>query len=87
MTTGSFMAGLSLSQIGSSGTQTGLEQAQRAALDIAKVGTEESDKTTALNDIAEASVDLLEAKNQVQASASIVATADDLIGTIIDTIA
>ena len=80
------MAGLSLSQIGSSGIQTGLEQAQRAALDIAKAGTE-TEQATALSDLTEASVDLLEAKNQVQASAKIVSTADELIGTIIDTIA
>jgi len=81
------MAGLSLSQISSSGIQTGLEQAQRAALDIARVGTVQGDQTTALQDLTEASIDLLEAKNQVQASAKIVATADELIGTIIDTIA
>lgn len=81
------MAGLSLSQIGSSGIQTGLEQAQRAALDIAKTGTVQGDQTTALRDLTEASIDLLEAKNQVQASAKIVSTADELLGTIIDTIA
>lgn len=81
------MAGLSLSQIGSSGIQTGLEQAQRAALDIAKAGTVQGDQTTALRDLTEASIDLLEAKNQVQASAKIISTADELVGTIIDTIA
>ncbi len=81
------MAGLSLSQIGSSGIQTGLEQAQRAALDIARVGTTQDDQVSELSSLAEASVDLLQAKNQVQASAKIVATADELIGTIIDTIA
>lgn len=81
------MANLSLSQIGSSGIQTGLEQAQRAALDIAKVGTAQSDQGSALASLTEASIDLLEAKNQVQASAKVVATADELLGTVIDTIA
>ena len=81
------MAGLSLSQIGSSGIQTGLEQAQRAAFDIARAGTTQSDQDSALSSLTEASVDLLEAKNQVQASAQIIKTADELIGTLIDTIA
>lgn len=80
-----------LPQIGASGIQTGLEQAQRAALDIARVGTttgtSNSDSTSSLADLTEASVDLLEAKNQVQASANIVAAGDELIGTIIDTVA
>jgi len=82
------MAGVSLSQIGSSGIQTGLEQAQRAALEIANVGVSDADRSgSALTSLAEASVDLLEAKNLVQASAKVVATGDELLGTIIDTIA
>ena len=82
------MVGLSLSQIGSSGIQTGLEQAQRAALDIARVGTIDSEAdNSALASLTEASVDLLEAKNLVQASAKVVAVGDELLGAIIDTIA
>jgi hypothetical protein len=82
------MAGVSLSQIGSSGIQTGLEQAQRAALQIAQAGVSDADRSgSALTSLAEASVDLLEAKNLVQASAKVVATGDELLGTIIDTIA
>ena len=82
------MAGISLTQIGSSGIQTGLEQAQQAARDIAKAGTaNDNDGDSALASLTEASVDLLEAKNQVQASAKVVATGDELLGTIINTIA
>lgn len=81
------MAGISLTQIGSSGIQTGLEQAQRAALDIARVGITDEDNVSDLGSLTEATVDLLEAKNQVQASAKVVATGDEMLGTIIDTIA
>lgn len=82
------MAGMSLSQIGSSGIQTGLEQAQRAAMDIARVGTANSEAdNSALASLAESSVDLLEAKNLVQASAKVAAVGDELLGTIINTIA
>ena len=82
------MAGISLTQIGSSGIQAGLEQAQQAARDIAKAGTaNDNGGDSALASLTEASVDLLEAKNQVQASAKVVATGDELLGTIINTIA
>lgn len=81
------MAGISLTQIGSSGIQTGLEQAQRAALDISRVGTSTSESNTSLDDLTTAAIDLLEAQNQVQASAKVVSTGNDLLGTIIDTIA
>ena len=82
------MAGISLTQIGSSGIQSGLEQAQRAAQDIARVGLSNGDEqNSSLNSLAESSVDLLQAKNQVQASAQVVNAGDELLGTIIDTIA
>lgn len=82
------MAGISLSQIGSSGVQSGLEQAQRAAQDIAKAGVaEDQGGGSALASLTEAAVDLLEAKTQVQASAKVIATGDELLGTIINTIA
>lgn len=81
------MAGISLSQIGSSGIQSGLEQAQQAALDIASQGTGEAEGASNLSDLAQSSVDLLEAQNQVQASARVIATADENLGTIIDTLA
>ena len=80
------MAGISLTQVGSSGIQSGLEQAQRAAQDIARVGTA-SDPTSSLASLVESSVDLLEAKNQVQASAKLISAGDEILGTIIDTIA
>ena len=82
------MAGISLTQIGSSGIQTGLEQAQRAALDIARVGTaSDADQNSSLTSLTEASVDLLEAKNQVQASAKVFNAGDQMLGTLIDTVA
>ncbi|MBT8148848.1 MAG: flagellar biosynthesis protein FlgE [Pseudomonadales bacterium] len=82
------MAGISLTQIGSSGIQSGLEQAQRAAQDIARVGAGDADQqNSSLNSLVESSVDLLQAKNQVQASAQVVNAGDEMLGTIIDTIA
>ncbi|MGB5324022.1 MAG: flagellar biosynthesis protein FlgE [Pseudomonadales bacterium] len=81
------MTGISLVQTGISGVQNGLEQAQRAALEIARVGTTGGEQKSELADIASASVDLLEAKNLVQASAKVLNSADEMLGTIIDTIA
>lgn len=81
------MAGLSVSQAGFTGLQNGLEQAQRAALEIARVGTTNGEVKSELADITTASVDLLEAQNLVQASAKVLNTAQETLGTIIDTIA
>jgi len=50
------------------------------------VGTA-SDPTSSLASLVESSVDLLEAKNQVQASAKLISAGDEILGTIIDTIA
>lgn len=81
------MAGISVAQTGLQGLQNGLEQAQRAALEISRAGTNNGEQKSELADIAEASVDLLEAKNLVQASARVLDTAQETLGTIIDTIA
>lgn len=68
-----------LLHIGASGMQTGLRQAEQAATDIAgAVNNDEADLT-------HAEVDLLQAENQVKASAQVVKTADQLIGSLIDT--
>lgn len=68
-----------LLQIGATGMQTGLRQAEQAATDIAgAVNNDEVDLTHAV-------VDLLQAENQVKASAQVVKTADQLIGSLIDT--
>lgn len=81
------MTGIPIAQAGFNGLQNGLEQAQRAALEIARVGTSGAGEKSELADIASASVDLLEAKNLVQASAKVLDTAQETLGTIIDTIA
>ncbi|NNC54373.1 MAG: flagellar biosynthesis protein FlgE [Pseudomonadales bacterium] len=81
------MASITATQTGITGVQNGLEQAQRAALEIARVGTTGGEQKSELADLTAASVDLLEAQNQVQASAKVLNTAQDTLGTIIDTIA
>ncbi len=78
---------LSTIQQGHLGVQSGMRRAEEAARDIVKVGTTEIESSSSLNDLAEASVDLLEAKNQVQASAKVVQAGDEMLGTVINTIA
>ncbi|MDG1937536.1 MAG: hypothetical protein P8I62_01580 [Pseudomonadales bacterium] len=69
----------SLLQIGAAGMQSGLKQAEKASAEIAD----------ALNNddvsLITSSIDLLQAENQVKASAQVVKTADQLLGSIIDT--
>jgi flagellar hook protein FlgE len=68
-----------LLQIGATGIQTGFRQAEQAATDIASaVNNDDAALTHSV-------VDLLQAENQVKASAQVVKTADQLIGSLIDT--
>lgn len=99
----------SLLEIGTTGLQRGIRQAEQAASDIALTVTAQppeetdssstndgrsdasSDSSRNSNDttvsLSEAAVDLIQAKSQVQASAQLVSTADELVSTLIDTIA
>ena len=79
------MSGIGPIQIGTMGIQAGVEQAERAAHEISKIGMVDSKGTSALADLTTASVDLLQAKNQVQASASVILTGDEMLGAIINT--
>ncbi len=92
-------SGPGLLEIGTAGLQEGLRQAEEAARNIVEVGV--SDRATADGGsssgagqsqdttvtLSEAAVDLLQAENQFQAAARLVETADELVGTLIDTIA
>ncbi len=81
------MSGIGPIQLGTLGIQAGVEQAENAAHDISKIGSVENEGDSALADLSDASVDLLRAKNQVQASANVVRTGDDILGSIINTTA
>jgi flagellar hook protein FlgE len=68
---------------GVAGVQAGLGQAQQAADNIARSGTTRPEGG-ALNSITEAVVDLKASEIQVKASAAVIKTADEMIGTLID---
>ena len=64
---------------GLQGIQRGLADAQSAADQIANSQLEDS-----VADLTDAAVDLLQAENQVKASAAVVQSAEDTIGSLID---
>lgn len=64
---------------GIQGVQAGMARANDAAGKIARFGTTEQD-----TDLATPIVDLKTSELQVKASAAVVKTADDMIGTLID---
>jgi len=70
---------------GVSGIQRGIETAREAASDIARAGTVEPENAATVPDLAESAVKLIQSEQQVAASAAVVRTADELLGTIIDT--
>lgn len=72
----------SVMSTGMQGLQAGLGRANQAAGDIARAGTTSSD-----GDLASSMVDLKVSEQQVKASAAVVKTADDMLGTLIDTTA
>ena len=69
------------------GMQAGVERAQSAASDIARAGTVAPERGDTVTDITEAAVELKVAEQQVVASASVVRTADEVLGTLVDTTA
>ena len=74
----------SVLQIGTTSLQNGIQRANDAAQVIAT--STESDSST-LDTLTEAQVELISAENQVQAAAQLVRTGDELLGTVIDTLA
>lgn len=72
----------SLLSIGTQGIQAGYARANEAAGNIVKSGTQNADDSSV--DLATSIVDLKRGEQQVKASAAVVRTADDLIGTLID---
>ena len=79
------MTGIGLIQIGNAGVQAGMEQAQRAAVDISRAGTTSEPAKSEIASLSESSVDVLEAKLQTQASARVLQTGNEMVGSIIDT--
>lgn len=82
---------------GLQGVQSGIDNARRAAEDITRATTQptttnESDQAEGGQPVvqddtvslAESIVDLKVSENQVQASAAVVRTADEVLGTIVD---
>jgi len=76
------MAVNSIANAGIQGINTGLRQATDAASRIAQPNLEQG-----LEQFTTAAVDLKSAEQQVQASAQVVKTADELVGTLLDTLA
>lgn len=70
---------------GVNGIQAGLKGAQKAADDIASIGTK--GEGNALSDLSTAAVELKTSELQVKASAKVVEAADGMLGTLIDTMA
>jgi len=66
------------------GIQRGLADAQRSASTIASTDSMTSDNAS---DLAESMVNLMTARTQVEASARVVETIDETLGTIIDVMA
>lgn len=64
---------------GVQGVQTGMANASDAAGKIARLGTTESD-----GDFVTPMVDLKQSELQVKASAAVIKSADEMIGTLID---
>lgn len=62
------------------GIQKGFSQLNKASANIAQVSVSEDP----MKDITESAVDLLQGKVQVQASAKVLQTASDTIGSLID---
>jgi hypothetical protein len=66
---------------GVQGLQLGISQANKAGANIARAGTTTSGDN---NDLTNSLVDLKSAEQQVKASAQVIKSADDTVGTLID---
>lgn len=72
----------SLLATGLHGVQTGITHANQAARDIVSATTEEHPATTV--NLTDAIVELKVSEHQVKASAAVIKTADEVLGTLID---
>ena len=75
------MAVNSILSTGLQGVQNGLGQASKAAGEIARFGTTAGDD---LGDLTTSLVNLKASETQVKASAAVIKSADEVIGTLID---
>jgi hypothetical protein len=73
------MAVNSILSTGVQGVQAGMQRANRAAGEIARAGTSEEG-----GDLATPIIDLKLSELQVKASAAVIKTADEVVGTLID---
>ena len=78
------ISSVSVLHTGVGGIQRGLRGAAEAADNIAKAGTDTGTGDNAIRDLTDSSVSLMQNDNLVKASAKVVKTADDMIGTILD---
>ena len=73
------MSVTSVLSTGVQGVQAGMNRANQAAGDIARFGTTEQN-----GDLATSLVDLKVSEQQVKASAAVIKSADEMMGTLID---
>lgn len=71
-------------QTGLSGISRGLENLQEISSDIARAGTTQPEDVETTVDLTQSMVDLKAQKLATQASAKVVATAEEVLGTLID---
>lgn len=74
-----------VSEIGLSGVRTGLEGAEKAAAEVVRAGT--VDGADGTNDVVEPIIELRLYQRSVEASSQVVRTADEVLGTLLDTLA
>jgi len=80
------MAIESILQTGLQGVQKGIDGAEKAALSIVKSGSDGSTESDS-NSVTESIVDLQLYERSIEASAKVVKTADDVLGSLLDTFA
>lgn len=73
-------------QTGLQGVKTGLEGAEKAASEIVRAGTVDG-PAGANSDVVEPIVELRLYERSIEASAQVVKTADEVLGTLLDTLA
>jgi len=71
-------------QIGLSGISRGLENMQEIASDIAQVGTVQPENLDTTIDLTQSMVDLKAQELATLAATKVIATADEVLGTLID---
>jgi hypothetical protein len=71
-------------QVGLSGLTRGLENIQEIATDIAQAGTTKEENLSTTADLTQSVVDLKQQELATLASAKVVETADEVLGTLLD---